>query len=151
MYCNNEDIAIGHYNITTATPTTTATKADVIDPTPMLLAALSSTDCAETDSSEEDEEEDCEEEESPALAVESDGNEEEEGAAGVEPLSLDGDESDDGDGREDEDGKSGLLPLLLLPLEGSAGDGEVESVLLGAAEEFGVSDDSPAPAPIGPL
>lgn len=150
MYSNNEDITIGHYNITTATPTTTATKADVIDPTPMLLAALSSTDCAETDSSEEDEEEDCEEE-SPALAVESDGNDEEEGAAGDEPLSLDGDESDDGDGREDEDGKSELLPLLLLPLEGSAGDGEEESVLLGAAEEFGVSDDSPAPSPIGPL
>lgn len=148
MYSNNENIAIGHYNITTATPTTTATKADVMDRTPILLAALSSTDCAETDSSEEDEEEDCDEEESPALAVESDGNEEV--AAGDEPLSLDGD--DDGDGREDEDGVLGLLlPLLLLPLDGSAGDGDEESVLLGAAEEFGVSDDSPEPAPIGPL
>lgn len=138
MYSNHENIVIDHYNIAATTPITTATE---IDPRPIfLLAALSSTDCAETDSSEDDEEEDCDEEESPPLALESD----EEGA-GDEPLSLDGeDESDDGDGR-DGDSESGLLLL-----EGLA-EGAGESVLLGAAEELGVSDDSPAPSPIGPL
>lgn len=138
MYSNYENIAISHYNINAATPTTAATKTEAMDPALISLATFSSTDCAETDSSDEDEEEDFDDEESPALAVES--PDDEEAAAEDELLSLDA-----GDGREDDDG----IPELLL-LEESAG-GARESVLLGVAEELEASDDCAEPSPIGPL